>query len=99
LTKYHLAPEKRFLSDLAEMSVADQKVIGSKLVLLEQNPFYPSLRTKKLRGRNDYYESSANMSIRIIWEFNDDPVDVYRDQSIRIISLLEVGQHDILKQY
>jgi len=81
------------------MSVADQKIVGAKLLLLAENPFYPSLRTKKLKGNTDLFESSANMSIRIIWEFNNEEVDVYRDPSIRVISLLEVGQHDILKKY
>jgi len=97
--KYRLVPEKQFTRELSAMSNTDQKIVHSKLNLLADNPFYPSLRTKKLEGRTGYYESSVNMSIRIIWEFVNDDVDVYRDPNIRIISLLDVGQHDILKKY
>jgi len=98
LVSYHIVPEKSFSAELEAMSIADQKIVHSKVLLLGENPFYPSLRTKKLHGTK-YFESSANMSIRIIWEFVNELGDVYRDPSIRIISLLDVGQHDILKRY
>ena len=99
-SNYRLVPVKHFSDELTAMSDTDQKMVGVKLCLLAENPFYPSLRTKKLNGRFGYYESSVNMNIRIIWEFADDVVsDIYRDANIRIISLLDVGHHDVLKKY
>ena len=58
-----------------------------KLKLLVQDPFYPSLRTKKVQGFLDVFEMSVNMDIRILWRY----------ESGMIILLLEIGHHkDIL---
>jgi mRNA-degrading endonuclease YafQ of YafQ-DinJ toxin-antitoxin module len=58
--------------------------------ILERDPFYPSLRTKKMKGCDDNFESSVNMDIRILWEFDDDEKNV--------IVALDVGHHDVLKK-
>jgi mRNA-degrading endonuclease YafQ of YafQ-DinJ toxin-antitoxin module len=50
---------------------------------------YPSLRTKKIQGVSDLYESSVNMDIRIIWHYENDD----------LIILADVGHHDILNQF
>lgn len=60
-----------------------------KLNLLAENPFHPSLRTKKIQGTTDLFECSINMDIRIIWYYECD----------KIIILVDVGHHDILKQF
>jgi len=47
-----------------------------------------SIRTKRIQGTVKLFESSANMDIRIIWYYEGD----------KIIFLLDVGHHDILKR-
>jgi mRNA-degrading endonuclease YafQ of YafQ-DinJ toxin-antitoxin module len=54
-----------------------------------ENNLHPSLRTKKINGHKDLFESSINMDIRIIW--------YYENQTI--IVLIDIGHHDILKIY
>jgi len=58
-----------------------------KIELLVQNPIHPSLRTKRIQGSSDLYESSINMDIRIIWYY----------KSSQIIILADIGHHDLLK--
>ena len=70
-----------------EAAAAEQKATMQKLKLLVQNPFYPSLRTKKVQGFLDVFEMSVNMDIRILWRYENGT----------IILLLEIGHHkDIL---
>ena len=62
-------------------------MVFNKLNLLVQDPFYPSLRTKKIQGLTDVFEMSVNMDIRILWKYENGV----------IILLLDVGHHkDIL---
>jgi mRNA-degrading endonuclease YafQ of YafQ-DinJ toxin-antitoxin module len=69
------------------MTVVEQKQIANKLNLLKQNPFHPSLRTKKIRGLDDVFEMSVNMDIRVLWQYAD----------VATIILIDVGHHkDIL---
>ena len=52
-----------------------------------QNPFYPSLRTKKVHGHDNVFEMSVDMDIRILW----------RHENGVIILLIDIGHHkDIL---
>ena len=44
---YRLKYTKEFERDMKRLSAAEQKQTANKLKLLMQNPFYPSLRTKK----------------------------------------------------
>ncbi len=54
--------------------------------LLENNPFYPSLRLHKLKGNlKEYYSISIDMGYRIIIDFI-----IKEDQII----LLDIGPHD-----
>ena len=41
------------------------------------------------RGTTDLFEASVNMDVRIIWYYGGE----------QIIILLDVGHHDILKQF
>lgn len=66
-----------------------KKLLKSKLELLTENPSHPSLRTKRIQGTIDLFECSVNMDIRIIWYYEDD----------RMIILVDIGHHDILKQF
>lgn len=84
---YKLKYSKEFENNLKKMSATEQKAVAQKLKILIQNPFYPSLRTKKVRGLENVFEMSVNMDIRILWKY---------DNGI-IILLIDVGHHkDIL---
>ncbi len=84
---YKLRYTKDFEKDLKKLSSDEQKAVARKLKLLIQNPFYPSLRTKKVQGLDSVFEMSVNMDIRILWKY----------ENKEIILLLDVGHHkDIL---
>ena len=86
---YIIIYSKKFWRAFEKLTEAEQDLIMDKLELLEDDPFYPSLRSKKLNGTSGYYESSVNMDIRIIWQYENG----------RIILLINVGHHDVLKKY
>ena len=84
---YKLKYTKEFEKNLKSLTTQEQKLILNKLKLLVQNPFYPSLRTKKVQGLDNVFEMSVNMDIRILWKYENGI----------IILLLNVGHHkDIL---
>ena len=84
---YKLKYTKEFERDLKKLTVAEQKQTANKLKLLMQNPFYPSLRTKKVHGLDNVFEMSVNMDIRILWRYENGV----------IILLIDIGHHkDIL---
>ena len=80
---------KNFKKHYKKLSVLERKQIIDKLKLLEKDPTHPSLRTKRIRATTNLYESSVNMDIRIIWHY----------EANGVITLLDVGHHDILKQF
>lgn len=84
---YKLKYTKEFEKGLKRLSPAEQKQTMSKLKLLVQDPFYPSLRTKKVQGLDNVFEMSVNMDIRILWQY----------ENVIIILLINIGHHkDIL---
>ena len=84
---YKLKYTKVFEKDLKKLSASEQKAVAQKLKILSENPFYPSLRTKKVQGFDDIFEMSVNMDIRILWRY---------ENSV-IILLIDIGHHkDIL---
>ena len=84
---YKLKYTKEFEKGLKKLSKAEQKQTMTKLKLLMQNPFYPSLRTKKVQGLDNVFEMSVNMDIRILWRYENGV----------IILLIDIGHHkDIL---
>jgi mRNA-degrading endonuclease YafQ of YafQ-DinJ toxin-antitoxin module len=80
---------QRFQKNFMALTTQEKKQLKNKLKLLAQNPIHPSLRTKRIQGTEGLYESSINMDIRVIWNFED---------NVTII-LADVGHHDILKQF
>jgi len=80
---------KDFKKHYKKLGVIEKKQIKEKLKLLSKAPSHPSLRTKRIKGTNELFESSANMDIRIIWYYEGD----------KVIFIVDVGHHDILKQY
>ena len=43
--------------------------IKKAIVLLLENPVHPSLRSKLIKGHKPLMEASANMDIRIVWQY------------------------------
>lgn len=84
---YKLKYTKAFEKNLKKLSAPEQKAVAQKLKILTENPFYPSLRTKKVQGFNNIFEMSVNMDIRILWQYENNI----------IILLIDIGHHkDIL---
>ncbi len=73
----------KFKKDYKKLSDDIKKVVNSKLKLLSENHKHPSLRTKKIKGREYIFESSINMAIRITWQYKDNK-----------ILLRAIGPHD-----
>ena len=80
---YKLKYTRQFEKDLKRLSQSEKRAVATKLRLLVQNPFYPSLRTKKVQGLDDVFEMSVNMDIRILWRYENGV----------ILLLLDVGHH------
>lgn len=79
----------RFQKHYKNLSANEKQQLKNKLELLAENPMHPSLRSKRIQGTNDLYESSVNMDIRIIWFYDGNTM----------IILVDIGHHDILKQF
>lgn len=79
----------RFAKHFATLTANEKKQLKRKLELLTENPYHPSLRTKRIQGTDNIFECSVNMDIRIIWYY----------EGYEMIILLDVGHHDILKQF
>ncbi|ACM61615.1 hypothetical protein B0S90_0029 [Caldicellulosiruptor bescii] len=60
-----------------------KKILKKKLELLLQNQYHPSLRTKKIQGTKDIFETSITMGIRLTWQYKEDG-----------IILRNIGEHD-----
>ena len=54
---YRLKYTKEFEKNLRLLTKQEQKMVSNKLKLLVENPFYPSLRTKKLQGIDNVFET------------------------------------------
>ena len=80
---YKLKYTKEFEKNLKSLTKQEKKIVASKLKLLTSNPFYPSLRTKKVQGTDNVFEMSVNMDIRILWKYENGI----------IILLLDIGHH------
>jgi addiction module RelE/StbE family toxin len=83
---YRLEPTKSFKKSLKKLSGYEQKSVAVKLKLLAENPYHPSLRTKKVQGIKEVFECSVNMDIRILW----------KHEGNRLILLIDIGHHGIL---
>ena len=68
---YKLTFTNRFKKSFNRLTLVEQKQFENKMRLFVENYLHPSLRTKKIQGHKDLYESSINMDIRIIWYFEN----------------------------
>lgn len=78
----------RFKKDYKKLSQQIQKIVKEKIVIMNNDPMHPSLRTKKIKGSKNIFECSINMEIRITWQ--------YENQDIL---LRTIGEHDITLKY
>ena len=86
---YQITYTDRFRKHYKKLTTQEKNQLKNKLYLLTENPMHPSLRTKRIQGTADLFECSVNMDIRIIWFYEGD----------KMIILVDVGHHDILKQF
>ncbi len=64
----------------------EKKQVIKAVALLQRDPRYPGLNTKKLKGKSGIMESRVNKDLRILWQFRKD-----------VIVLLAVGRHKIVE--
>jgi mRNA-degrading endonuclease RelE of RelBE toxin-antitoxin system len=83
--RYKLQLSDEFFAHYKKLTTQEQSQVDSKLVILAENPWHPSLRTKRIRT-TDEFEISVNMDLRIAIEFDGDT----------IIVLLDIDHHDKL---
>ena len=57
--KFNIIITKTFEKNLKKLTHLEQRQVASKLKLLQTNPYYPSLRTKKIMGFKDLFEFSV----------------------------------------
>lgn len=72
-----------FLKCVKHLSEDVRKVLKEKLELMTDDPAHPPLRTKRVKGHDQIFEASINMTIRMTWEYYEDG-----------ILLRNIGEHD-----
>jgi len=80
---YEIKTTETFNKQLKSLTKNEQRAVYNKLNIMVQNPYHPSLRTKKYKGTIDLFEMSVNKDIRILWRYEGN----------KIILMLEVGHH------
>jgi mRNA-degrading endonuclease RelE of RelBE toxin-antitoxin system len=86
---YTIIRSKQFDKHYSKLSENERTLVTNKLKIFADFPLHPSLRSKHIKGSNGIFESSVNMDIRLIWCYDDD----------KIILMLDIGHHDILKKF
>jgi len=86
---YKITFAPRFQKHYKKLNPNEKKQLKRTLTIFAENPLHPSLRTKRLQGTDGLFECSVNMDIRIIWCYENDIIIIF----------LDIGHHDILKQY
>jgi mRNA interferase RelE/StbE len=86
--KYEILFSSRFKKSFSRLQDSERKMFYEKLYLFIENHKHPSLRSKKIKGSKILFESSINMSIRVIWTY----------QGENLILMLDIGYYDILKR-
>jgi mRNA-degrading endonuclease YafQ of YafQ-DinJ toxin-antitoxin module len=86
--KYEILFSTRFKKSFSKLESREKRLFYNKLSIFIENYRHPSLRTKKIKGSEILFESSINMSIRVIW--------TYRNENL--ILMIDIGYHDILNK-
>ena len=78
---------RKFDKQFNQLDSRASKQATKAIEMFITDPSYPSLRYKKIKGTNNFYEISVNMSIRIIVEVtseNNDQINIlYNDTLLR----------------
>jgi addiction module RelE/StbE family toxin len=85
--KFSITFSKAFQKNYKKLTKQEQDMLKKKIKILSENPMHPSLRTKRVQGTKDVFEFSINMSLRVLWKYEDG----------RIILLLDVGTHKVFE--
>ena len=85
---YEILFTSTFKKSFSKLQNNEKKLFYDKLSLFINNHRHPSLRTKKIRGSEILFESSINMSIRVIWAYHNE----------NLILMIDIGHHDILNK-
>jgi mRNA-degrading endonuclease RelE of RelBE toxin-antitoxin system len=85
---YEILFSTRFKKSFSKLQDQEKKLFYNKLSLFIENHRHPSLRTKKIKGNEILFESSINMSIRVIWTYKNE----------NLILMIDIGHHDILNE-
>lgn len=85
--KFTITFSKSFQKSYKKLTKIEQEALKNKINILSENPMHPSLRTKRVQGTKDIFEFSINMSLRVLWKYEDG----------RIILLIDVGTHKIFE--
>ncbi|ADI02069.1 MAG TPA: hypothetical protein GXX39_11090 [Syntrophothermus lipocalidus] len=72
-----------FADKAKQLPIEIRRTLKTKLELLIENPWHPSLRTKKIRGQANIFEASITANIRMTWQYVEDG-----------ILLRNIGEHD-----
>ena len=78
-----VAKTENFTSRYKKLPKSIQKKADKQILNLEKNFFYPSLRTKKLQGFEDWWEFRVDYHYRMIGKKSDE-----------VIIIHSVGPHD-----
>ena len=69
---------ERFKKDYKLFSDDIKQVINSKLKIISENPLHPSLRTKKIKGREDIFETiKLNKQVSHILKKNNSAFNIF----------------------
>lgn len=82
---YKITYSKAFKKHYKKLSDSEKKQTKKKLAFFIANPLHPSLRTKKIQGAEDIWESSVNMDIRIIWFYENNELILLLDIATMIV--------------
>jgi len=84
-TPFKVSRTESFARDFKSLPKEIQKRAERAILLLTQDPSYPSLRTKKMKGTTDIWEASVSLSYRISYQLVGDKIVLRR-----------IGTHAIL---
>ena len=86
---FQITYSDRFRKHYKKLNDQEKNQFKQKLTLFISNPYHPSLRVKRIQGTDDLFEFSVNMDIRVIWFYEGE----------KLVALVDIGHHDILRNY
>ena len=76
-----------FKSDYRNLAKELRQRVQKALKLIQENPRYPSLQVKPVKGTKHIWEARVSLAYRMTFNWHSD-----------LITLRRVGTHDILKK-